>query len=179
LKYYNNSTSGGEPIFLAMSGTVYNGVGSSCGADGNIYGGAMSSSSGSATTSRPPQIGRNSIYAPGYNNLDFRIAHNIPIQESIYMQFSADAFQSAQPPDHHLGKRHILSLPQQRRQLGKPQVQCKHGSRWLGIAGVHRAIQRHGLSAFWRYLKDQQRPLRRTPDAIRREAVLLARRRFL
>jgi hypothetical protein len=86
------TASGGEPIFLGMSGTVYNGTGSSYGADGNIYGGAMSSSSGSATTGRPPQIGRNSIYMPGYNNLDFRIAHNIPIHESIYMQFSADAF---------------------------------------------------------------------------------------
>jgi hypothetical protein len=84
--------SGGEPIFLGMSGTVYNGTGTSYGADGNIYGGAMSSSSGSATTGRPPQIGRNSIYAPGYNNFDFRISRNIPIHENFYMQLSADAF---------------------------------------------------------------------------------------
>jgi Carboxypeptidase regulatory-like domain/TonB dependent receptor len=84
--------SGGEPIFLGMSGTVYNGTGSSYGADGNIYGGAMSSSSGSATTGRPPQIGRNSIYMPGYSDFDFRISRNIPIHESLYMQISADAF---------------------------------------------------------------------------------------
>jgi hypothetical protein len=84
--------SGGEPIFLGMSGTVYNGVGTSYGADGNIYGGAMSSSSGSATTGRPPQIGRNSIYMPGYYNFDFRISRNIPIHENFYMQISADAF---------------------------------------------------------------------------------------
>jgi Carboxypeptidase regulatory-like domain/TonB dependent receptor len=91
--------SGGEPIFLGMSGTVYNGTCStstppvcSYGADGNIYGGAMSSSSGSATTGRPPQIGRNSIYNPGYSNFDFRISRNFPIHESIYMQISADAF---------------------------------------------------------------------------------------
>ena len=84
--------SGGQPIFLGMSGTVYTGTGTSYGADGNIYGGAMSSSSGSATTGRPPQIGRNSIYMPGYNDFDFRISRNIPIHESIYMQFSADAF---------------------------------------------------------------------------------------
>jgi hypothetical protein len=83
---------GGEPIFLGMSGTVYSGTGSSYGADGNIYGGAMSSSSGAPTTGRPPQIGRNSIYQPGYNNFDFRIARNIPIHEQIYMQFAADAF---------------------------------------------------------------------------------------
>jgi hypothetical protein len=84
--------SSGEPIFLGMSGTVYSGTGSSYGADGNIYGGAMSSSSGSATTGRPPQIGRNSIYAPGFNDFDFRLSRNIPIHEKIYMQFSADAF---------------------------------------------------------------------------------------
>jgi hypothetical protein len=52
----------------------------------------MSSSSGAPTTGRPPQIGRGSIYAPGYNDFDFRISRNIPIHESIYMQFSADAF---------------------------------------------------------------------------------------
>jgi hypothetical protein len=91
--------SGGQPISLSMSGTVYTGTCStstppvcSYGADGNIYGGAMSSSSGSATTGRPPQIGRNSIYMPGYSNFDFRISRNIPIHESLYMQISADAF---------------------------------------------------------------------------------------
>jgi hypothetical protein len=84
--------SGGEPIFMSMSGTVYSGSGSSYGADGNIYGGAMSSSSGAPTTGRPPQIGRNSVYMPGYNNLDFRVSRNIPIHEKTYLQFSADAF---------------------------------------------------------------------------------------
>ncbi len=84
--------SGGEPISLAMSGTVYSGTGTSYGADGNIYGGAMSSSSGAPTTGRPPQIGRNSIPMPGYSNFDFRIARNIPIHENFYMQISADAF---------------------------------------------------------------------------------------
>ncbi len=84
--------SGGEPIFLGMSGTVYSGTGSSYGADGNIYGGAMSSSSGSATTGRPPQIGRNSIYGPGFNNFDFRVARDIPIYGRLYMQVTADAF---------------------------------------------------------------------------------------
>ena len=84
--------SGGEPISLAMSGTVYSGTGTSYGADGNIYGGAMSSSSGAPTTGRPPQVGRNSIPMPGYNDFDFRVARDVPIHESIYMQFSADAF---------------------------------------------------------------------------------------
>jgi hypothetical protein len=84
--------SGGEPIFLGMSGTVYSGTGTSYGADGGIYGGAMSSGSGSATTGRPPQIGRNSIKAPGFNDFDFRLSRNLPIHDQIYMQFSADAF---------------------------------------------------------------------------------------
>ena len=85
--------SGGEPISLGMSGsTIYSGTGTSYGADGGIYGGAMSSSSGAATQGRPPQVGRNSIVGPGFNNVDLRISRDIPIHEKIYMQFSADAF---------------------------------------------------------------------------------------
>ena len=84
----------GQPIFLAMAGTVYSGSTSptSYADDGGIYGGAISSGSGSATTGRPPQIGRNSIIGPGFNDFDFRLSRNIPIHEKIYMQFSADAF---------------------------------------------------------------------------------------
>jgi hypothetical protein len=84
--------SGGQPIPLGMGGTVYSGTGTSYGADGNIYGGAISSGSGLPTTGRPPQIGRNSISGPGYNVLDFRLSRDIPIHESIKLQFSADAF---------------------------------------------------------------------------------------
>jgi hypothetical protein len=84
--------SGGQPIYLAMSGTVYSGTGTSYGADGGIYGGAMSSGSGAVTTGRPPQIGRNSITGPGFNDVDFRLARNIPIYGKVYMQVSADAF---------------------------------------------------------------------------------------
>jgi Carboxypeptidase regulatory-like domain len=84
--------SGGQPIFMGMNGTVYSGTGTSYGADGNIYGGAMSSSSGAPTTGRPPQIGRNSIYGPGFNDFDFRVARNIPIHDAMYLQISADAF---------------------------------------------------------------------------------------
>jgi hypothetical protein len=84
--------SGGEPIYLGMSGTVYSGTGTSYGADGGIYGGAMSSGSGSATTGRPPQIGRNSIKAPGFNDFDLRLSRDVPIYEKVYLQFSADAF---------------------------------------------------------------------------------------
>jgi len=84
--------SGGQPIFMSMNGTVFSGTGTSYGADGNIYGGAMSSSSGAPTTGRPPQIGRNSIYGPGFNDFDFRVARNIPIHDAMYLQLSADAF---------------------------------------------------------------------------------------
>jgi hypothetical protein len=86
--------SGGQPIFLGMSGTVYSGSTSktSYGADGNIYGGAMSSSSGGATTGRPPQIGRNSIIGPGFKDVDFRITRNIPIHENIRMEVIGEAF---------------------------------------------------------------------------------------
>jgi hypothetical protein len=86
--------SGGQPISLAMSGTVYSGStsASSYGDDGGIYGGAISSGSGLPTTGRPPQIGRNSIKSPGFNDFDLRVARDIPIHEQIKMQFSADAF---------------------------------------------------------------------------------------
>ncbi|HWG18742.1 MAG TPA: TonB-dependent receptor [Acidobacteriaceae bacterium] len=88
-----DTASAGQPVFLSMGNTV-NG-----GAEGNIYGGAMSSSSGVATTGRAPQVGRNSIIGPGFNNLDMRVSRNIPIHESIYMQFSVDAFNV---PNHQI-----------------------------------------------------------------------------
>ena len=86
--------SAGQPIYLGMSGTVFAGSTSptSYGADGGIYGGAISSGSGLPTTGRPPQIGRNSIVGPGFNDFDVRLSRNIPIYEKVYMQFSADAF---------------------------------------------------------------------------------------
>ncbi len=89
------TASAGQPIVASMSGTVFNGSSASngiFGADGNIYGGAMSSSSGLATTGRPPQIGRNSIIGPGFNNFDFRISRDVPIHESIKLQFTGEAF---------------------------------------------------------------------------------------
>jgi len=84
----------GQPIYLGMSGTVYSGSTSttSYGDDGGIYGGAISSGSGSPTTGRPPQIQRNSIIGPGFNDFDFRLSRNIPLWEKTYLQFSADAF---------------------------------------------------------------------------------------
>jgi hypothetical protein len=86
------TASAGQPIAASMSGTVYNGGTGSYGADGNIYGGAMSSSSGLATTGRPPQISRNSIIGPGFNNFDFRISRDVPIHEAIKLQFTGEAF---------------------------------------------------------------------------------------
>jgi hypothetical protein len=86
--------SGGQPIFLGVGGTIYSGniSSSSYGNDGGSFGGAISSSSGSATNGRPQQIGRNSIYMPGFNNLDLRVSRNVPIHEQIYLQFNAEAF---------------------------------------------------------------------------------------
>ncbi len=78
--------SGGQPIYLGMSGTV-SGL-----AQGGIYGGAISSGSGSSTTGRPPQIGRNSIIAPGFNDFDLRASHNIPVHDKMYVEFVVDAF---------------------------------------------------------------------------------------
>ena len=86
------TASDGQPIFLGMSGTVYNGGTGSYGSGGGIFGGAISSSSGAATTGRPPQIGRNSIYAPGFYNVDFRVARDIPIYEKMKLQLIGEAF---------------------------------------------------------------------------------------
>jgi len=78
--------SGGQPIYLGMSGSI-SGL-----AEGGIYGGAMSSGSGAATTGRPPTIGRNSIVGPGFNDFDLRVSRSFPIHDRISMQFVADAF---------------------------------------------------------------------------------------
>ncbi len=86
------TASGGQPVYLSMSGTVYSGGAGSYGSGGNIYGGAISSSSGLATTGRPPQIGRNSIYAPGFNDLDMRVTREIPIYENLKLQLIGEAF---------------------------------------------------------------------------------------
>ena len=61
-------------------------------ADGNIYGGAISSGSGAPTTGRPPEIQRNSQPGPGTRNVDFRITREIPIHERITMQIIGEAF---------------------------------------------------------------------------------------
>lgn len=92
--------SGGEPIFMSVSNTIYGGNASntpsspnnSYADQGGIFGGAISSGSGSATNGRPPQIGRNSIYMPGYNDFDLRVSRDVPIHESLHMQFNAEAF---------------------------------------------------------------------------------------
>jgi hypothetical protein len=86
--------SAGEPIFLGVSGTIYSGntSSSSYADESGIFGGAMSSSSGTATSGRPPQVGRNSIPAPGFNDFDLRMTRNVKIHENISMQFNAEAF---------------------------------------------------------------------------------------
>lgn len=61
-------------------------------ADGNIYGGTISSGSGFPTTGRPPQIQRNSLPGPGIRNIDFRVTREIPIHDKVSMQFIAEAF---------------------------------------------------------------------------------------
>jgi hypothetical protein len=86
--------SSGEPIFLGVSGTIYSGntSSSSYADESGIFGGAISSSTGSATSGHPPQIGRNSISMPGFNDFDMRVTRNVPIHDNISMQFNAEAF---------------------------------------------------------------------------------------
>jgi len=91
----------GQPIVAAMSGTVAatwsvkggpSSPAAAKAADGNIFGGAMSSSSGAPTTGRPPLIGRNSQPGPGIRNIDFRVTRDVPIHDRYKLQFIAEAF---------------------------------------------------------------------------------------
>ncbi len=82
----------GQPIAAGMSGTVSVPSGHPAAADGNIYGGAMSSSSGAATTGRPPNIRRNSQVGPGLNDLDFRITRDFAIREWGKFEIIGEAF---------------------------------------------------------------------------------------
>jgi hypothetical protein len=84
----------GIPIAAGLSG--YPGSSSTstalAGADGGVTGGVISSGSGTATSGRPPQIGRNSQRQPGLQNLDFRVSRDIHIYENVKLQFLAEAF---------------------------------------------------------------------------------------
>jgi Carboxypeptidase regulatory-like domain/TonB dependent receptor len=82
----------GFPIVASMNSPASVIKSTPAAADGNIFGGAMSSSSGAPTTGRPPQIQRNSQPGPGVRNIDFRVTRDIPIHERVYMQFVGEAF---------------------------------------------------------------------------------------
>jgi hypothetical protein len=82
----------GFPIVASMNSPASVIRSTTAAADGNIYGGAMSSSSGAPTTGRPPQIQRNSKPGPGVRNIDFRVTRSIPIHEQVHLEFIAEAF---------------------------------------------------------------------------------------
>ncbi len=82
----------GFPIVASMTAPASVIASTPKAADGNIYGGTMSSSSGAPTTGRPPEIQRNSQPGPGVSNTDFRITRDIPIHEKVSMQIIGEAF---------------------------------------------------------------------------------------
>ncbi len=82
----------GFPIDAAMNSSSSIIPSTPAAADGNIYGGAISSGSGAATTGRPPEIQRNSQPGPGVRNIDFRVTRDIPIHDKVYMEFIGEAF---------------------------------------------------------------------------------------
>ena len=86
--------SDGEPVYLGITGTIYSGSTSatSYADEGGIYGGAMSSGSGSETNGRPPYIGRNSIPMPGFNDADLRLGRKFAIREGMSLNLALDAF---------------------------------------------------------------------------------------
>jgi hypothetical protein len=82
----------GFPIVASMNSPASVIKSTPAAADGNIFGGAMSSSSGAATTGRPPQIQRNSQPGPGVRNIDFRVTREVPVHEKMHFEFIAEAF---------------------------------------------------------------------------------------
>jgi len=85
----------GQPVYLAIDGSsIFSGStsASSYADDGGVYGGAMSSGSGSPTNGRPAHIGRNSIPMPGFSNLDLRVSRKFPLHDRMTLDLSADAF---------------------------------------------------------------------------------------
>jgi hypothetical protein len=83
----------GFPIVASVNGSVPVSSGTTLlQAEGGIYGGAMSSGSGSNTMGRPPQIQRNSQIGPGVRNIDFRVTRDIPVYKTMYMEFIGEAF---------------------------------------------------------------------------------------
>ena len=82
----------GFPIVASMNSPASVIKSTPAAADGNIFGGAMSSSSGAATTGRPPQIQRNSQPGPGVRNIDFRVTREVPVHEQMHFEFIAEAF---------------------------------------------------------------------------------------
>jgi len=82
----------GFPIVAGMNAPASVVASTPAAADGNIFGGAMSSSSGAPTTGRPPEIQRNSQPGPGVRNIDFRVTRDFPIYERIHMEIIGEAF---------------------------------------------------------------------------------------
>ena len=83
----------GFPITPFLSAFASGGV------DGGLTGGTMSSSSGAATAGRAPQVGRNSVPGPDFNNLDVRVSRTFPIHDRLSMQFFAEAFNVLNHPN--------------------------------------------------------------------------------
>ena len=88
----------GFPIVASMNSPASVIKSTPAAADGNIYGGAMSSSSGAPTTGRPPEIQRNSQPGPGVRNIDFRVTREVPVHERMHFEFIAEAFNLTNHP---------------------------------------------------------------------------------
>ncbi|HXS74645.1 MAG TPA: TonB-dependent receptor [Terracidiphilus sp.] len=82
----------GFPIVASMNSPASIIKSTPAAADGNIFGGTMSSSSGAPTTGRPPEIQRNSQPGPGVRNIDFRVTREVPVHERMHFEFIAEAF---------------------------------------------------------------------------------------
>ncbi len=167
-----------------MSGTVYSGStsGTSYGDEGNIYGGAMSSSSGAATTGRPPQIGRNSITGPGYNDVDFSIAAEYCRSGRLSTCSSrcrpSTCSTTRSSPAYRAASLSMPALPDRALAARQWEAPRKQLFPWFDPAGLHLTLHRHRPE----HLRCSELHGRRTvwpaPAAVHREAVLLTHNRM-
>ncbi len=167
--------SGGQPIFLGMSGTVFAGSTSatSYGDDGGMFRWSHQlrlrlAYHRTSSSDRPQQHPRTRLQQLRYACL---AQHSHP-RENLYAVLGG-RLQPAQPHHHHRREQHVFSI---RRFLGyrngRLQHRGGHRNSWhcsnrIGTPGLHFSLLRHRTLGLWRHLQHQrQHSLRATSAAV-------------
>ncbi len=109
---------------------------------------------------------------PGFNNLDFRISRDVPIHESIKLQFTGEAFNLL---NHRIitGVNSTYSHTRAASASATCTRQSSAGAGWIAAAGLHRSVYCNGSQRLRRSVQHQQHALRSASASGLREAVLL------